>query len=116
MLVPEEDLDEDVPKMKRRQGYINKCKDAAWTRWMEEYLKDQRERHNMLHQPEEMQISLHDIVLIKDDEMHRGEWNIGMVDKLYRGKDGVIRAVGLKTSKIVYRASDSILVPTRVIL
>ena len=83
---------------------------------MEEYLKAQRERHNTLHQPEEMQISLHDIVLIKDDEMHRGEWNIGMVDKLYRGKDGVIRAVGLKTSKIVYRASDSILVPTRVIL
>ena len=85
--------------MKRRQRYINKCKDAAWTRWMEAYLKAQRERHNMLHQPKEMQISLDDIVLIKDDEIHRGEWNIGMIDKLYRAKDGVIRAVGLRTSK-----------------
>ena len=41
-----------------------------------------------------MQISLGDIVLIKGDEKHRGEWDIGMIDKLYKGKDGVIRAVG----------------------
>ena len=53
----------------------------------------------MLHQAKEMQISLGDIILIKGDEKHRGKWNIGMVDKLYRGKDGVIRAVGLRTSK-----------------
>ena len=39
LLVPEEDLDEDVPEMKRRQWYINKCKDAEWTRWTKEYLK-----------------------------------------------------------------------------
>ena len=46
-----------------------------------------------------MQISLGDIVLIKGDEKHSGKWNIGMVDKSYRGKYGVIRAVGLRTSK-----------------
>ena len=46
-----------------------------------------------------MQISLGDIVLIKSDEKHRRKWNIGMVDKLYRGKDDGIRAVGLRTSK-----------------
>ena len=72
-LLPEEDLDEDVPEMKRRQRYINKCKDAAWTRWTKEYLKALRERHKMLHQAKEMQISLGDIVLIKGDEKHRGE-------------------------------------------
>ena len=62
LLVPEEDLDKDVPKMKRQQRYINKCKDAAWTRWKKEYLKALRERHNMLHQANEMQISLGDIL------------------------------------------------------
>ena len=45
-----------------------------------------------------MQISLGEIVL-KGDEKHRGKWNIGVVDKLCRGKDGVIRAVELRTSK-----------------
>ena len=29
LLVPDEYLNEDVPEMKRRQRYINKCKDAA---------------------------------------------------------------------------------------
>ena len=62
LLVPEEDLDKDVPKMRRQQRYINKCKDAAWTRWKKEYLKALRERHNMLHQANEMQISLGDIL------------------------------------------------------
>ena len=62
LLVPEEDLDKDVPKIRRQQRYINKCKDAAWTRWKKEYLKALRERHNMLHQANEMQISLRDIL------------------------------------------------------
>ena len=73
LLVPEEDLDEDFPEMKRRQRYLNKCKDAAWTRWTKEYLKALRERGNMLLQAKEMQISLGDIVLIKGDEKHRGK-------------------------------------------
>ena len=100
LLVPEQDLDENVPEMKRRQRYINKCKDAAWTRWKKEYLKALRERHSMFHQANEMQISLGDIVLIKGYEKHSGKWNIGMCDKLYRGQYGVIRAVGLRTSKL----------------
>ena len=84
--------------MKRRQQYINKCKDAAWTR-AKEYLKALRETHNMLHHAKEMQISLGEVVLIKATEKHTGKWNIGLVEKLYRSKDGVIRAVGLRTSK-----------------
>ena len=58
-----------------------------------------RERHNTLHQAKEMQISLGDIDVIKGDEKHRGKWNIGIADKLCRTKDGVIHAVGLRTSK-----------------
>ena len=73
LLVPEEDLDEDFPEMKRRQRNLNKCKDAAWTRWTKEYLKALRERGNMLLQAKEMQISLGDTVLIKGDEKHRGK-------------------------------------------
>ena len=53
----------------------------------------------MLHQAKEMQISLGDIVLIKGDGKHKEKWNTGMVDKLYKGKDDVIRAVGLRASK-----------------
>ena len=100
LLVPKKYIYDNVPEMKARQRYINKCKDAAWARWTKEYLNTLRERRNMLHQAKEMQISLGDIVLIKSDEKYRGKWNIGMVDNLYKGKDGVIRAVGLRTSEL----------------
>ena len=53
----------------------------------------------MLHQAKEMQIPLGDIILIKNDEKRRGEWDIGLVEKLCRGKDGVTQAVELRTSK-----------------
>ena len=56
LLVPEEDLDKDVPETRGRQRCINKCKDAAWTRWTKEYLKALRERQNMLHQANKTQI------------------------------------------------------------
>ena len=58
-----------------------------------------------------MQISLGDIVLIKGDEKHRGKCNIGMVDKLYKGKDGMIHAVGLTTSKSYIERSIQYLYP-----
>ena len=56
LLLPEEDLYKDVPEMKKGQRYIDKCKDAAWTRWTKEYLKALRESHNILYQGKEMQI------------------------------------------------------------
>ena len=102
LLLPEENLDEDVPEMKRQQRYINKCKDAAWTRWTKQYLKALKERHNMLHQAKEMQISLGDIVLIKGDEKHREKWNTGMVDKLYRGQRWCDTSSGIENIKIEY--------------
>ena len=32
-MIPEERLDEDTPETKRRQRFINKCKEAAWKKW-----------------------------------------------------------------------------------
>ena len=91
LLVPEEDLDEDVPEIKRRQRYINKCKDAAWTRWTKEYLKALKERHNMLHQAKEMMVSLSDIVLIKGDEK-----------QVIQGQIWRDKCSGVENIKIVY--------------
>ena len=33
IMISEERLDEDTPEIKRRQRYINKCKEVAWKRW-----------------------------------------------------------------------------------
>ena len=37
--------------------------------------------------------------MIKGDDKHRGKWHIGIVEKLFEGKDNVIRAVNLRLRK-----------------
>ena len=32
IMIPEEQPNEDTPEKKRRQRYVNKCKEAAWKR------------------------------------------------------------------------------------
>jgi hypothetical protein len=44
-------------------------------------------------------LSVGDVVIIKSDERNRGEWPLGIVQELYEGKDGVVRAVKLRAGK-----------------
>ena len=94
-------LDEDTPEIKKRQRNINNCKETAWKRWKKEYLRSLRKKHNMMHNAREMKVEVGDVVLIKGEEKKKkakkGTWSIGIVDKLYKGKDDVIRGVKLGT-------------------
>jgi len=58
-----------------------------------------RERHNLKHNTKELDLKIGDVVLIQSDERNRGKWNIGIVDKLIEGSDGVVRAVKLRAGK-----------------
>ena len=40
-----------------------------------------------------------DVVLIKGNERNRGKWNIGIMVKLIKGRDRVVRAVRLRAGK-----------------
>ena len=45
--VPDVQLEEDNPDIRKLQQYINRCKQAAWRPWSNNYLKALREQHNM---------------------------------------------------------------------
>ena len=48
LIIPNEDPENIKDEDKRkRQKYIQKCKEAAWKRWRSEYLTLLRERHNL---------------------------------------------------------------------
>ena len=97
--VPDIELDEGNPDIRKRQRYINRCKKAAWRRWNNDYLKALRERHNMKCKTSSMQIKEGDVMLIKSSEKNRGRWKIGIVNDLYYGKDKVVRAARLRAGK-----------------
>ena len=98
-LVPEENIEEGHADLRKRVKYLLRCKVVLWNRWRGEYLKSLRERHNMKHKSKQMNLKLGCVVLIQDAERNRGKWNMGIVVKLFQGRDGVVRAVRLSAGK-----------------
>ena len=91
------ELEEDVSSiedkdLRNRARYIQKCKNLAWQRWTTEYLKALCEHHNLRSKAKKNQLSKGDVVLIQGDQKNRGRWNIGIVMKLNRGREGAVRS------------------------
>ena len=99
-LLPEEDAEsvEDV-ELRKRTRYLRRCKDILWSRWTTEYIRSLRERHNLKHKTKVLTLKVGDVVLIQSEERNRGKWNIGVVVKLIKGRDGVVRATRLRAGK-----------------
>ena len=89
-----EDLDVTID-LKKRYKYLKNARAKIWQRWSDEYIKHLRERHDMTHK-EESAFKKGDVVIIRSDERNHAHWNLGIIDKLMPGKDGVTRAVRLR--------------------
>ena len=99
-LLPEEETsDVEGVELRKRARHLSKCKDAVWSRWTKEYINGLRERHNLNNKGKEVSVKVGDVVLIQNDERNRGKWNVGIVVKLIKGKDGVVRAAKLRAGK-----------------
>lgn len=99
-LLPEEEVDssEEVD-LRKRAKYLRRYKDVLWSRWTMEYVRSLRERHNLTHQSKRLSLKVGDVVLITREERNRGKWNIGVVVKLIKGRDGEVRAARLRAWK-----------------
>ena len=90
---------QENPDLRKRARYLARCKDVTRKRWSAEYLRGLRERHNMKHNKRQLSVTSGDVIIIKGDEKNRGQWKLGIVDELFPGSDGVIRAVKLRAGK-----------------
>ena len=97
--VEEDENSTEEEEMRRRAKHVLKCKQAIWKRWMGEYLRAIRERHNLKHGGKARVPKVGEVVLIKDDSKNRGKWSVGIVAELYQGRDGVVRGAKVKTRK-----------------
>ena len=94
-----EDEGSTEEEMRKRARHILKCKRAMWKRWTGEYLRALREKPNLKYGGKEKIPEVGDVVLIKDDVKNRGKWNVGVVEELYHGRDGVVRGAKLRMRK-----------------
>ena len=87
----------DAPKqlsnLQQIVSHINK-------RFYNEYIIALRERHQydrQSHHPHLQNVSIGDIVVVKDVNLPRLRWRKGRITKLIKGNDGLVRGVSLDT-------------------
>ena len=83
--------------LRRRAKYLIKCKEVMWNRWTHEYLRSLREQHGQAGEEQMCHPNISDIVIVKDENKNRHLWKFGIVSKLIKGKDGIVRGAQLKT-------------------
>ncbi|XP_015259234.1 PREDICTED: uncharacterized protein LOC107103898 [Cyprinodon variegatus] len=68
-----------------------------WTRWRKEYLCTLQGRQKWLVKKTNLKEG--DVVLLKDSTAKRNEWPMGLVEKTYPSRDGLVRKVDVKVAR-----------------
>ena len=95
-LEPHREGDRDLRK---RAKYLKRCKQTMWNRWTKEYLRGLHEQHNLKHSRKPCALNVGDVVIIQSNERNRGKWALGVIEELFPGRDGIIRAPKLRAGK-----------------
>ena len=70
-----------------------------WKRWSREYVRSLRERHVNCGGKQASVPRKGSAVIIQDESKNRGTWRLGIITRLIKGKDGVVRGAKVKTAK-----------------
>ena len=89
-----EDIELDGDEVTKLQVRLNEKRQHVWQRWKKEYVHGLMESHRIKRGGSDYP-EIGEIVLIIGDEKNRGEWKKGRVLRHIRGRDGVVRGVGL---------------------
>ncbi|XP_055017008.1 uncharacterized protein LOC129411104 [Boleophthalmus pectinirostris] len=71
--------------------------DTFWTRWQREYLNMLQSRQKW--QRNKPNLKEKDIILLKDKQLKRNEWPMGIIVKTLPSKDGVVRKIEVKVAR-----------------
>ena len=84
---------------KRRWRQVQYMANIFWKRWLKEYLPTLQERTKWT-KPRRC-LATGDLVLIADDNIHRGKWPLARVTEVFVGKDENVRAAKVKTATTI---------------
>ena len=88
---------EDTKNTHKRFQYVQTIVNNFWTRFIAEYIPKLIATGRSKWQEMKYQVKKNDIVLIVENNVPRGKWNLGRVLEVFPGKDGVVRNLRLKT-------------------
>lgn len=84
---------------------VQRLADMFWNKWKHEYLKTLQLRHKWQGRRSNLQKG--DVVLLKDIQVKRNQWPMGIVTKTFPGDDGLVRTVEVTVVKDGTRKSFS---------
>eukprot|EP00795_Rhopilema_esculentum_P006686 gene6686-12241_t len=90
-MIVEEDIIQAEDTVEKRARYLRTLLGHFWRRWNHEYLQSLREHHSRETNEKERNIVSGYIVIVKDENLHRGEWKIAVVEELIPSEDREIR-------------------------
>ena len=88
---------EDTKNSRKRFQYMQTIANHFWRRFIQEYVPKLIAVGRSKWQRKKRQVERGDIVLIVENNVPRGKWNLGRVVEVFPGKDGIVRNVVLKT-------------------
>lgn len=99
--LPSEDLSNTTGTLLQRKRVVDQLVQSFWKRWKIEYLNTLQSRSKWLTRTEPIQVGT--VVLLKSDNSACLDWPLGVIERTYCGKDGVIRVVDVRTKSGVYK-------------
>ena len=94
---------------KRRWAQVQYLANQFWRQWLKQFLPNLLNRQKWFQIKKNLQIN--DIVLLVEDTQQRSKWVLGRVIETYPDKNGLVRAVLVKTQSNVFKRSISKLCP-----
>lgn len=97
--VPDKDL-------RRWARFLLKCGEVMCKRWTSEHVRRLREQHRRGRGKQTPCPKVREIVIVRDNSNKRNHWKLPVVKELIKGRDGIIRAAKLKSSRHCWESSS----------
>ena len=91
-----------VVNLSAKKEYENSITDKFWELWKRDYI---RNLPPLKSKKINNRLKMNSVVLIRDQNLQKMAWPLGVVTKLHRGLDGLVRAVDIKTAKGIFTRS-----------
>lgn len=100
--VPPDVFDERDLNSRKRWRQAQTLTDHFWRRWLREYVPALTERRKWRTRSQ-TDAQIGDLVLVVEDNLPRGRWNLGRIVKIFPGDDGLIRTVEVQTKQGTFK-------------
>ncbi|XP_018374002.1 PREDICTED: uncharacterized protein LOC108768167 [Trachymyrmex cornetzi] len=97
---PEEPV-EGIPANRLSRWQIQQIKQQFWRRWSREYLHSLQQRNKWY--ASKSPIDVGQVVILMEDHAPPLSWNLGRIQELHPGEEGVTRTVTVRTAKGIYK-------------